>query len=234
MLATLPAARRDAALRAPVMRRAVGSALANWRDCHDASQAVNTGEMSPALFKRLQTNEQGITAMSRCVNEVAALPDPLGRQLAATELDDGLTLYKETCPIGVIGIIFEARPEVIPQVASLALKSGNAVILKGGAEAAHTNRALVSIWREALSHFLDIPLAAINLLHTRDDVGKLLQLDEDVDLIIPRGSQQFVRYIAENTRIPRSWRRHLSRLRGPGSRPGKRSIAFIRGQYPCV
>ena len=205
VLATLPAERRDAALRAAgytIEQRKLEVLVANCRDCHDASRAVNTGAMSPALFKRLQTNEQSIAAMSRCVNEVAALPDPLGRQLAATELDDGLTLYKESCPIGVIAIIFEARPEVIPQVASLALKSGNAVILKGGAEAVHTNKALVSIWQEALSYFLDIPPAAINLLHTRDDVGKLLQLDTDVDLIVPRGSQQFVKYIAENTRIP--------------------------------
>jgi glutamate-5-semialdehyde dehydrogenase len=205
VLATLPAARRDAALRAAAYtleQRKLEVVVANWRDCHDALRAVNTGEMSPALFKRLQTNEQGIAEMSRCVNEVAALPDPLGRQLAATELDDGLMLYKESCPIGVIGIIFEARPEVIPQVASLALKSGNAVILKGGAEAVHTNNALVAIWRDALSYFLDIPPATINLLHTRDDVGKLLQLDADVDLIVPRGTQQFVKYIAESTRIP--------------------------------
>jgi glutamate-5-semialdehyde dehydrogenase len=205
VLATLPAARRDAALRAAayaIEQRKLEVLVANLKDCHDASQAVDAGQMSRALFKRLQTNEQGIAAMSQCVNEVAALPDPLGRRLAATELDDGLTLYKESCPIGVIAIIFEARPEVIPQVASLALKSGNAVILKGGAEAAHTNRALVSIWRDALRFFLDVPAAAINLLHTRDDVGKLLQLDTDVDLIIPRGSRQFVKYIAENTRIP--------------------------------
>lgn len=205
VLATVPATRREAALRAAayaIEQRKLEVLVANSRDCHDASQAVNSGEMSPALFKRLQTNEQGIAAMAQCVNEVAALPDPLGRQLAATELDDGLTLYKESCSIGVIGIIFEARPEVIPQVASLALKSGNAVILKGGAEAAHTNKALVSIWRDALSYFLDIPPAAINLLHTRDDVSRLLQLDTDVDLIIPRGSQQFVKYIAEHTRIP--------------------------------
>jgi len=205
VLATLTAARRDAALRAAayaIEQRKLEVLIANSRDCHDASQAVNTGEMSPALFKRLQTDEQDVTAMSRCVNEVAALPDPLGRQLAATELDDGLTLYKESCSIGVIGIIFEARPEVIPQVAALALKSGNAVILKGGAEAVHTNNALVSIWRDALRYFLDIPPATINLLHTRDDVSKLLQLDRDVDLIIPRGSQQFVKYIAKNTRIP--------------------------------
>jgi glutamate-5-semialdehyde dehydrogenase len=205
VLATLPAARRDAALRAAgyaIEHRKLEVLEANRRDCHDASQAVNTGEMSPAMFNRLQTNKQGIAAMSQCANEVAALPDPLGRQLAATELDDGLTLYKESCPIGVIGIIFEARPEVIPQVASLALKSGNAVILKGGAEAAHTNKALISVWRDALSSFPDIPPGAINLLHSRDDVRKLLQLDTDVDLIIPRGSQQFVKYIAENTRIP--------------------------------
>lgn len=205
VLATLPAARRDAALRAAahaIEQRKLEILIANSRDCHDASLAVNAGEMSPALFKRLQTDEQGVTAMSRCVNEVAALPDPLGRQLAATELDADLTLYKESCSIGVIGIIFEARPEVIPQVAALALKSGNAVILKGGAEAVHTNNALVSIWRDALSYFLDIPPATINLLHTRDDVSALLQLDRDVDLIIPRGSQQFVNYIAENTRIP--------------------------------
>jgi glutamate-5-semialdehyde dehydrogenase len=205
VLATLPVARRDAALRAAahaIEQRNLEVLVANRKDCQEASHAVNTGGMSPALFKRLQTREQDIAAMSRCVHQVAALPDPLGRQLAATELDDGLTLYKESCPIGVIGIIFEARPEVIPQVASLALKSGNAVILKGGAEAAHTNKALVSIWRDALSYFPDIPPAAINLLHTRDDVSKLLMLDTDVDLIIPRGSQQFVKYIAENTRIP--------------------------------
>jgi glutamate-5-semialdehyde dehydrogenase len=136
------------------------------------------------------------------VRDVAALPDPLGRQLAVTELDDDLTLYKVSCPLGVVGVIFEARPEVIPQVAALTLKSGNAVILKGGAEAAHTNQALVSIWREALAHFLDIPAAAINLLRTRADVAEMLALDEAIDLIVPRGSQAFVRHIAAHSRIP--------------------------------
>ena len=205
LLATLPAARRDAALRAAayaIEQRKLEILVANQRDCHDATAALEAGQISASLFKRLQTDDRDIQAMARCVSEVANLPDPLGRQLAATELDDGLTLYKESCPIGVIGIIFEARPEVIPQVAALALKSGNAVILKGGAEAAHTNQALGSIWRDALSHFLDIPPAAINLLHTRDDVARMLALDRDIDLIIPRGSQQFVRYIAANSRIP--------------------------------
>ena len=205
LLAWLPGDRRDAALQSAayaIAERKLEILVANQRDCHDAVRAVESGQMSPALFQRLQINEQSIAAMSRCVLDVARLPDPLGRQLAATELDDGLTLYKESCPIGVIGIIFEARPEVVPQVAALALKSGNAVILKGGAEASHTNQALVTIWRDAVSHFLDIPPAAINLLHTREDVAQMLTLDRDIDLIIPRGSQQFVRYVAEHSRVP--------------------------------
>jgi len=205
LLALLPGDRRNAALKAAayaIEQRKLEILVANQRDCHDAARAVEGGQMSRALFKRLQINEQGIAAMSRCVLEVSALPDPLGRQLAATELDDGLTLYKESCPIGVIGVIFEARPEVVPQVAALALKSGNAVVLKAGAEGAHTSQALVTIWRDALSHFLDIPPASINLLRTREDVAELLSLDQEIDLIIPRGSQQFVRYIGEHSRIP--------------------------------
>jgi glutamate-5-semialdehyde dehydrogenase len=117
-------------------------------------------------------------------------------------LDDGLTLYKESCPIGVIGIVFEARPEIVPQIAALALKSGNAVILKGGAEAVHSNQALTSIWSDALIHFFDIPANAINLLYTRADVDEMLSLAGAIDLIIPRGSREFVRYVAEHSRIP--------------------------------
>src|SRR5258707_3367149 len=205
LLALLPGDRRYAALRAgayAMEQRKLEILIANQRDCHDAARAAESGEMSPALFKRLQINEQSIAAMSRCVFDVARLPDPLGRQLTATELDDGLTLYKESCPIGVIGIIFEARPGNVPPVAALALKSGNAVILKSSAGAAHSHQALVNIWRDAVSHFLDIPPAAINLLRSREDVAQMLTLDRDIDLIIPRGSQQFVRYIAEHSRIP--------------------------------
>ena len=205
LLAVLPARRRDAALLAAaeaIDRRASEILEANQQDCEEALRAVDAGTMSRALFKRLQTSSQGIAAMSLGVREVAALPDPLGRQLAATELDEGLTLYKESCPLGVVGIIFEARPEVVPQVASLALKSGNAIILKGGVEAVRTNQALVSVWCEALAGFSDIPAGAVNLLRTRAEVAELLELDQEIDLIIPRGSQEFVRYIAEHSRIP--------------------------------
>ena len=140
--------------------------------------------------------------MAKQVREVAGLPDPLGRRLSATELDDGLQLYKETCPLGVIGIVFEARPEVVPQVASLALKSGNALILKGGSEALHSNEALVEIWRDCLAEFPAVPVDAVNLLQTRADVLELLALDHDVDLIIPRGSRSLVEFVGRNSRIP--------------------------------
>lgn len=205
LLAGIPAARRAAALRAAaeaIEQRAAEILSANEVDCSAAARAVENGLLSPALLKRLQTSEQGVAAMALGVREVAALPDPLGRQLALTELDDNLTLSKESCPLGVIGIVFEARPEVVPQVAALALKSGNAVILKGGVEAAQTNLTLVAIWLAALGQFADIPVGAVNLLQTRDDVAQLLTLDRELDLIIPRGSQQFVRYIAEHSRVP--------------------------------
>jgi glutamate-5-semialdehyde dehydrogenase len=134
--------------------------------------------------------------------EVTALSDPLNQTLALTELDDGLVLKKVSCPLGVVGIIFEARPEVLPQIASLALKSGNAVLLKGGTEAARTNETLARIWRHCLTEFPDIPADSIQLLHTREDVGEMLKLDDLIDLIIPRGSQSFVRHIATHSRIP--------------------------------
>lgn len=204
-LATLPAERRSAALLSAaqaIEERAAEILAANESDCAEASRAVAEGRMTASTFKRLQTSERGIAEMAARVRDVAALPDPLGRRLAVTELDEGLTLYKVSCPLGVVGVIFEARPEVVPQVASLALKSGNAVILKGGAEATRTNEALVSVWRDALARFPDIPADAVGLLRTREEVAELLALDGDVDLIIPRGSKEFVRHVAEHSRIP--------------------------------
>ena len=175
---------------------------ANARDAEAALSAVEKGTMTRAMFHRLQTSETGVAEMGARVRDVASLPDPLGRILEATELDDDLTLHKVSCPLGVIGIVFESRPDVIPQVAALALRSGNAVIFKGGSEAAHTNQVLVEAWRDALGRFPEIPQDAVNLLHTREDVAQLLCLDQEIDLIIPRGSREFVRYIAENSHIP--------------------------------
>ena len=205
LLASVPGLRRDAALRAAadaIEERKLEILAANRRDCDDAVRAVEAGSMPRALFARLEINDRSITRMAAGVREVAALPDPLGQTLAVTELDERLTLYKESCPIGVIGIVFEARPEIVPQIAALALKSGNAVILKGGSEAQHSNQALVQIWTDVLTSSSYIPREAVNLLYTRADVEELLSREDEIDLIIPRGSREFVRHVAERSRVP--------------------------------
>lgn len=205
LLASIPGICRDAALNAAaaaIEDRKLEILAANKRDCDEAILAVEAGHMSRALFERLQLTDRSVAQIANGVREVAALPDPLGQTLAITELDEGLTLYKESCPIGVIGIVFEARPEIVPQIAALALKSGNAVILKGGSEAQNSNRALVQIWTDALASFNDIPPDVVNLLFTRADVDEMLSLEDEIDLIIPRGSKEFVRHVAERSRIP--------------------------------
>lgn len=205
LLGKLPESARNNALllaAAEIEKRREEILEANERDCRAALIEVEAGRMSKAMFDRLRTSERGVSGMASQVREVAKLSDPLGRVLAATKLDDDLMLRQVSCPLGVVGIIFESRPDVIPQVVSLAIKSGNAVLLKGGAEASHTNEVLTSVWHETLSNFPEIPLACVNLLHTREEVKAILSLDHDIDLIIPRGSKEFVRYIAENSRVP--------------------------------
>ena len=182
--------------------RAAEVVAANERDLSGAARAVAEGRMTASTFKRLQTSEKGVAEMAERVRDVAALEDPLGRTLAVTELDDGLTLTKISCPLGVVGVVFEARPEVVPQVASLTLKSGNACLLKGGAEAAQSNEALYAIWRDALAGFEDVPADAALLLRTREEVSEMLALDEEIDLVIPRGSKEFVQHVAAHSRIP--------------------------------
>jgi glutamate-5-semialdehyde dehydrogenase len=205
LLAVLDTTRRNDVLLAAarlIEKKAAEILLANDADCRAAAQMVEAGQMPRAMFERLQTSERGIKQMAAGVREVAALDDPLGRVQAVTELDDGLTLSRVSCPLGVVGIIFESRPDVIPQVGALALKSGNALLMKGGKEAAHTNETLIHIWHEAISRFADVPVDALHLLNTREDVREMLALDGLIDLIIPRGSREFVAYVAEHSRIP--------------------------------
>jgi glutamate-5-semialdehyde dehydrogenase len=175
---------------------------ANAQDCADAEILIADGKMTQALFARLSIKPGGVTEMAARVREVANLPEPLGKVLAATELDDGLILRKESCPLGLIAVVFEARPDVVPQLASLALKSGNALLLKGGAEAAASNECIVAVCKEALRQFPNVPPDSIHLLQSRSDVMELLQLEGQIDLLIPRGSKQFVAYIEQNSRIP--------------------------------
>ncbi len=175
---------------------------ANAKDCAAAEKLSSTGEMTPALFSRLRIKNNGIAEMAARVREVANLPDPLGKRLSATELDRGLILYKESCPLGVIAVVFESRPDIVAQIASLALKSGNAVLLKGGAEAANSSEIIVAVWRETLSRFPDVPQGSVHLLQSRSDVMELLRLQGEVDLLIPRGSKEFVAFMEQNSRIP--------------------------------
>ncbi len=153
------------------------------------------------LLKRLKFDEAKIADMVDGITSLIGLEDPVGKTLLATELDAGLELYKVTCPIGVIGVIFESRPDALVQISTLCLKSGNAVLLKGGSEARETNRVLADVIAAA-AVAAGIPANWLALLETRADVDALLKLDRYIDLIIPRGSNAFVRYIMDNSRIP--------------------------------
>ncbi|MBE0537070.1 MAG: glutamate-5-semialdehyde dehydrogenase [Phycisphaerae bacterium] len=166
----------------------------------DLAQAEKDNVAKP-LLKRLKFDEEKIAEVCRGIQSLIDMPDPVGGTLSATELDTGLELYKVSCPIGVIGVIFESRPDALVQISSLCLKSANAVLLKGGSEAAHTNRILADVIAQA-SESAGMPEGWLGLLETRADVAQMLDLDAYIDLIVPRGSNEFVRHIMDNTNIP--------------------------------
>ncbi len=163
--------------------------------------AAEKDHLAPPLLKRLKFDDAKLSEAIEGLKSLAALPDPVGVTLSAMELDQGLELFKVTCPIGVIGIVFESRPDALIQISSLCLKSGNAVLLKGGREAARTNRILADIISRA-SIAAGLPTGWLNLLEDRSEVTAMLAMDDAIDLIIPRGSNEFVRYIMDNTSIP--------------------------------
>jgi glutamate-5-semialdehyde dehydrogenase len=172
---------------------------ANAEDVDEAETMLEAGEYTQALVDRLTLSESKIESIAEMVRSVAGQDDPLGETLEARRLDDDLELYKRAVPIGVIGTVFESRPDALVQIAALSLKSGNSVILKGGSEASESNRVLYDIIVDATS---DLPDGWAQLIEAREDVDTLLELDESVDLLMPRGSSEFVRYIQDNTKIP--------------------------------
>jgi glutamate-5-semialdehyde dehydrogenase len=171
---------------------------ANRKDLEFARQENIPGP----LFARLVVDEEKVKSMARGIRSVSRLADPVGLKKSVMEMDRGLVLHQVTCPIGVIGAIFESRPDAVPQIASLCLKSGNAVILKGGREALHTNKIIVSLLADAIAEIEGVPKTAIQMIETRAEVAEMLEEDKYINLIVPRGSNAFVRYIQENTRIP--------------------------------
>jgi len=158
------------------------------------------GTIAPPLYKRLVVNEPKLRDLIDGIEQLAAMPDPLGKVLLETQLDDGLILRRVQTPIGVIAAIFESRPEVVGQIAALAIRSGNAVLLKGGREAANSNAALGSVIHRVLErHGV---AGAVQLVTTREEVTQLLAMNDLISLVIPRGSNEMVQSIQSSTRIP--------------------------------
>ncbi len=204
-LASIPGNVKDRALAS--MAHALDSGrekiiAANKKDTSAAEKLVETGKLSKSLVKRLKVDDIKIDEMIAGIKDVIKFEDPVGKTLSALELDTDLELYQVSCPIGLIGVIFESRPDVVPQIMSLCLKSGNATIFKGGSEAAHSNRAIFDVLESAIEGTEGMPHGAFALMETREEVNEMLKLDVYINLIIPRGGNEFVKYIQDNTRIP--------------------------------
>ena len=198
-LAVLSVEERNAALKGIQVALKSHKEIIFAQNALDMAQAEEEHLAGP-LLKRLKFDEAKLADVCSGIDSLISLPDPLGKITLARELTPGLNLYRVACPIGVIGVVFESRPDALVQIAGLCLKSGNAALLKGGREALRTNRALMEAMQEGVQHLLPAGWAA--LLETRDDVNDMLSQDESIDLIIPRGSNAFVKYIMEHTTIP--------------------------------
>ena len=182
--------------------RKVADGIDAARDAILEANRADVLEAGGSLLDRLVLDDVKLRAMAEGVRAVAALPDPSGVVLSRTLLDDGLVLEKVTCPIGVLAVIFESRPDAVTQIGSLALKSGNAAILKGGRESARSTAALLDVFAKALASFPEIPEGVLSSVADRAEVDALLALDEHIDLVIPRGGYDLVRHVKAHTRIP--------------------------------
>lgn len=164
-------------------------------------EAAKEAQISDSVLKRLKFDEGKLADVINGIEQLISLPDPLNKTSLERELDEGLRLVRKTCPIGVIGVIFEARPDALVQIASLCIKSGNCAILKGGKETARTNRILFSIIVECITK-AGLPKECLLQAEQHNEIDELLSCDKDVDLLIPRGSNAFVQYIMNHTKIP--------------------------------
>jgi len=173
--------------------------IENQKDLDEAK----TNNLSTALVDRLLLNPKRIGDMAHAIREIAALKEPVGRILDGWVVPSGLRIEKVSIPIGVIGIIYESRPNVTSDTAALCFKSGNVCVLKGGKEANCSNAIIASLLQEVLEQN-DLPKEAISLLpdNTREGIGKLIKMDKYVDLIIPRGGEALIRFVSENATVP--------------------------------
>lgn len=207
--ATRTAARSLAKLSTKAKNEALEAIAIALEQSSDAILAANQEDVKAAqadqlaipLLSRLKLDTAKLTAMVSGVRDLIRLDDPIGVKQICRELDEGLVLERVTCPLGVIGVIFESRPDAVTQIAALAIKSGNGVILKGGREAVRSCEAIAKVIHQALSSSAVSP-DVVQLLTTRSEIQAILKMEKEIDLIIPRGSNEFVRYIQDNTRIP--------------------------------
>ena len=204
-LAKLPAPAKNAALEAIALgleKQAAEILVANQRDI----KAAQAADLPSALIARLKLDQNKLNGMIAGVRDVMRLDDPIGDRQIHRELSQGLVLERHSCPLGVIGVIFEARPDAVTQIAALGIKSGNGVILKGGSEAVHSCEAIAAVISQSLAQVSangeGVSPDVVQLLTTRAETLAILEMDRLIDLIIPRGSNQFVRYIQANTNIP--------------------------------
>ena len=198
LLSALTEAQRNEALEA------IARALTENKEAIFAANAKDLEEgkdLAGPILGRLKFDQHKLDDVTAGIYDITKLPDPIHRTFFRRQLAKDLVLEKVSCPIGVIGVIFESRPDALVQISALCLKSGNAVILKGGSEAKHTNRALFDVIHEA-GVKAGLPERFASIVEDRAAITELLACDEDIDLIIPRGSNAFVRYIMDNSRIP--------------------------------
>jgi len=202
LVATLPSGIKNDLLRRmaeALLENAIPLKTANALDL----AAGRAKAMAPAMLDRLELSDKVLQSMADGLREVAALPDPVGEITGMWLRPNGIRVGRQRIPLGVIGIIFESRPNVTADAAGLCLKSGNAVILRGGSEALHSNRAIGEVLRQTLSE-RGLPVDALQVLTTsdRNAVTELLKLEEQIDLIIPRGGEGLIRFVSEHSRIP--------------------------------
>ncbi len=211
---------------------------ANQKDLFEGEKLVQEGKLSVSTFNRLKLDENKMRDMIQGIEDIIKLEDPIGKTLLKRQLDDGLILTKISCPIGVLGIIFEARPDVIAQISALAIKSANAVILKGGKESINTNKEIMSVIQEALNKTEGFPPNVLSQVFSRDDVNLMLSMDKYIDLIIPRGGNNLVKFIKENTKIPVLGHAdgicHIFADESADLEKAKRIIIDAKTQYPSA
>jgi glutamate-5-semialdehyde dehydrogenase len=204
LVSTDTATKNQALERAAVALQNASEELiaANQSDIETANAQVSAGLLQESALSRLTLTREKIAQMVRSIRNVAALDDPVGKILLRRELDDDLELKKITCPFGVIAAIVEARPDAVVQLAALALKSGNALMIKAGAEVSATAKLIVETLQDALSSDGRILREVITNVTSREQVHEILQLSEYIDLVVPRGSAELIRFVSQNTRIP--------------------------------